>query len=605
MAVWCLSAVLMGVAVAAPAASRPLPSFQTTNTAEGVRALRRLASGDWQLDLAVTPGKLYVLESTTNQIHWRTVLKFASPSPQMQWTDPAPDEGPASFYRVVPRGFHSIRRGPEGVMDLLLGVQPGPEHVLETSTNLSDWTPWTRFISRGPVLRFQHAPPPGTDRLFFRARPTEGHRLELQADGAYLLLPTQTWGTAYRVETSTNLHDWSLYHHFIGTNSVWRLAGPSAPAQLAYRVRAAAVNEVYDAFIILGQSNAVGVGELADREPSDPSVWMFGNDYQFKMAYEPVDDATGQVDAVSRDPLIVSNQVWGHSWSLRAAKGITAARGNQIVLIPCAKGSTSIDHWFPQADRFDRATLFGSANYRRSIAAAGGLKGIWYYGHESSSEPPRGATYIEDWSRLIREWRRDCGPVPVIYAQLAGTTDPGYIGSLHAAAEKQRRMETGFGDTNALPAHHMVVAFDLPLLDPIHLNRVAVNTLADRLALATRQHIYGEPINGTGPRLVSLRHPQGDKSRIEVRFNRPINRAFNNYDHQFRVFSGGGELILRRVERAPDESVVWLTLATPASNPVTVSYGQTVRAAPGIGLANVVKDADGLPAPRFGPLPVE
>lgn len=591
-------------------ASPPPRVFALTNTEQPLRCLRRLPSGEWQLELTPRPGNLYVIEASTNLLHWAAVGKLIGSVPKVEWVDPASARWPLRFYRVTPRGFYSIRPTGQGAIELVLGVPPGPEFVIETSSDLRTWVPWTHFMSRGPVLQFLHQPPAGADRLFYRARPTGSNWLALQPDATWLLQPTPSYGRCYLVEASSNLVDWQTVQQFIGTDSPVALAALPEGAGWTVRVRTAPLNEVFDVFIILGQSNAVGLGELADREPSDESVWMLGNDYQFKVAYEPLDDSEWQVDLVSADRTIRTNAQYGHSWGLRAAKGITAACGNRVLLIPCAKGSTIIQNWLPGTNRFDRTTLFGSANYRRSLAAPGGLKGIWYYGHESNCHPLYRPTYIQDWTRLITELRQDFGPVPVIYVQLAANIDPEQAAAFQEVAEMQRQMETGSGYPHALPAHHMVVAFDLGLLDYVHLDRASVNTLADRIALATRQHIYGEPINGTGPRLVSIRHPDGDRSAIQVLFDRPINQAFNNYDNQFRVFEVRGsnllvELPLRRVSRDPNPCAVRLTLCVPASAPLQVSYGQ--RVAPGLHmpLPNVVKDADGLPAPRFGPLPVQ
>lgn len=583
----------------------PQPFFQSLHSPDALQGLRRLTNGDWQIDLAPQAGRFYLIESSSNGVHWATLTNFVADQRPFQWIDSASHDWPMRLYRVVPRGGQWIQRRSQGAFEMLFGLEPGPEYVIEASSDLRSWVPIERFISLGPVMRFTHRPSGAAERLFYRARPTGRHRIELQADGQYVLWPTQTWGTAYLIERSANLRDWSLAQSFIGLNTLEHVrTRVDSPLPVAYRITAAPVNDVYDAFIILGQSNAVGVGDLANREPSDPSVWMFGNDYQFKIAYEPIDDSENQVDGVSADPSIRTNSIYGHSWGLRAAKGVTGARTNQIILIPCARGSTVITNWFPATDRFDRSTLFGSANYRRSIAASGGLKGIWYYGHETSSDLPHRLAYIQDWQRLVSELRRDCGPVPIIYAQLALTTASYLTEQLHEVAEMQRLMETDNGDTNALPNHHMVVTFDLPMQDYIHLSRAAVDVLADRFALATRQHVYGEAINGTGPRLVSLTHPEGDKSKIKVQFNRPINQAFNNYDHQFRVCDGNTELPLRRASRDADATSVLLTLQEPATGLVTVSYGGRTVPATNMPLANVVKDADGLPAPMFRRLPV-
>lgn len=597
---------MWAVSLTAGAAPRPEPSVVLPKSGDALKALRRLTNGDWQLDLTMVPGRDYVIEASTNARHWTLLTNLVGREPRLRWTDLDSRSVPMRLYRVAPRGFHWLRRRADGEVEFLLGVESGPEYLIETSSNLREWEPWERFISRGPALRLQHRPPAGSDRLFYRARQTRGNWLELQADGRYVIHPAQAWGVAYRVERSSNLNDWSLALHFIGTNSLEVLnLPPSAAGQELYRVSAAPLNDVYDAFIILGQSNAVGLGELADREDSDPSVWMFGNDYQFKIAYEPVDDSAGQVDLVSLDPSIATNSAHGHSFALRAAKGLTAVRANRTLLIPSARGSTAIQDWLPGTNRYDRSTLFGSANYRRSIAAPGGLKAIWYYGHESNSHPPHDpAVYIRDWRRLISELRQDFGPLPVIYVQLALSTTDYMADALHAAAEKQRLMETGSGDANALASHFMVVAFDLPMGDGIHLNRAALNTLADRVALATREHIYGENINGTGPRLTALFHPGGDKSRIRVQFNRKINEAFNNYDNQFRVYDAGQEVSLRRVAREPDATSVLLTLTRPAHGLAEVSYGGRTVVNTNVSLSNVIKDADGLPAPMFRRRPV-
>jgi hypothetical protein len=54
-------------------------------------------------------------------------------------------------------------------------------------------------------------------------------------------------------------------------------------------------------FVLAGQSNMSGRGELPPSQASHPSVVMFGNDYRWRPAIEPVDDATRQVDVISLD----------------------------------------------------------------------------------------------------------------------------------------------------------------------------------------------------------------------------------------------------------------------------------------------------------------
>lgn len=266
-------------------------------------------------------------------------------------------------------------------------------------------------------------------------------------------------------------------------------------------------------------------------------------------------------------------------------------------------------HWAPASNRFDRATLYGSANYRRRLAAPEGLRAIWYYGHESNTGLPYNETYAADWTSLMKELRSDYGQVPIIYAQLAGIMEsagghPGEAELFLRVAEQQRQLENLSFRHGLLPRHAMVVTFDLPLVDYIHLNRVAVNALGDRFALATRQYVYGERVNGTGPRLAGLRHLRKDRSKIAVVFDRGINAAFNDYDRQFRVYDDGVEVPVLRAERYRVSRVALLTLEKPTKGTVTVSYGGRPITQPGIGWPNVIKDWDGLPAPQFWRQPV-
>ncbi len=342
-----------------------------------------------------------------------------------------------------------------------------------------------------------------------------------------------------------------------------------------------------DAFLIAGQSNGV----LFDygNPVTVSNVWKLDGNHGFVPLTRPADDP----------PFLFS-----YSFSVGAAEALAAARAHPMLIIPCAFGSTKIHQWMPGTNRFDRSSYFGYANFRRWVAAPHGLKALWYYGHESNMTDGHWLDhYSEDWAALIQAFRNECGPIPVIYAQVAKHADPLFQNRLHAGAEQQRLAESG--QPHGLPHHHLVVTFDLPLIDPIHLSSTAQRLLGHRFALATRQHVYGEPVNGTGPRLLRLHHPDHDRSLIAIRFSRPINPAVNAYDHQFRVFVDGTETPPLSVHRAPDPSTVLITLPAPATGPVTVSYGDVPAAAPGLSLPHVVQDEDGLPTPQFGPLPVE
>ena len=150
----------------------------------------------------------------------------------------------------------------------------------------------------------------------------------------------------------------------------------------------------------------------------------------------------------------------------------------------------------------------------------------------------------------------------------------------------------------------MVVAFDLPLGDGLHLSGEAKRILGLRFALAMRQHVYGEAVDGTGPRLVSVSLSVQEQPVIRVIFTQIINLPVNAYDDQFRVTDADGPLPVIAFSRTADARSIDLKLQRPAVAPVRVSYGEPASTANLLYLTNVVRNLEGLPAPAFGPIEV-
>ncbi len=380
-------------------------------------------------------------------------------------------------------------------------------------------------------------------------------------------------------------------------------------------------------FVIAGQSNASGHGaSLESSESPDPRVTMFGNDYQWTVAREPVDSAAGQVDDVSNDAAYINDKV-GHSFALRAAKGLVGSGVKQVKLIPCAKGGSSIADWRMRPDPLDRSTLFGSMNTRVRQGAPEGLTALWW--HQGESEADGGLdSYTSNQAQLVREFRGSLSPsLPIVYAQLAkiGDNKPS---SIHAPImEAQRQLETGSGYDCELARYHMVTTFDLPLVDAYHLAAEGQKELGRRFELATRQHVYGEKIDGTGPRLTGLYHPDGRNDQVRVVFNQPITPSDTDYDGQFRAFltnriakwgdqpwlktvpavdPDGVEAmtVLSAVRDPKDDCAVLVTLDKKATGLVLLSYGGVPPASPSQRLDGVIKGANDLPAPALGPIEV-
>jgi hypothetical protein len=357
---------------------------------------------------------------------------------------------------------------------------------------------------------------------------------------------------------------------------------PQAEPDTNYRIlgKPPVDREAYTAVLIAGQSNAL-LNDDIYYPRRVAGVLTLRNSFEFLK------------------PSVFYGQSKGtfvYSFSVGAASELSDLTTNRYLLIETAIGATTLKQWLPGTNRFDRHTLYGDSNYRRVIGAPRGIKAIWYYGHESSASGSGLQTYIQDWKQLIGEFRKDNGPVPVIFAQLAKNTNAIGQAAQFQGAEKQRQTEAG--QLLGVADTHMVVTFDLPLGDLAHLSGEAQRLLGHRFALATLEHVYHEPINGTGPRLLRLGHPRGNRRIIQIQFDRAIHEPTNNYDHQFTISSKGILLPIKTITRTSD-AVVSIALAFEPPDDVTVSYGSPPPASTDLYLTNVIRDLDGLPAPAF------
>jgi hypothetical protein len=167
---------------------------------------------------------------------------------------------------------------------------------------------------------------------------------------------------------------------------------------LAWTVPAAA----HDIYLLIGQSNMSGRGAIADLDPAERSpdrrIRLYGNDGRWRIATEPLDDAAGQIDAVSVDRLA------GVGPGLFFARALARPVG----LVPCAKGGSAIAEWAPDS-RPD--SLYGSCLARaRAAARHGRIAGIlWYQGESDARTAEQARTWPRAFATLLDGWRCDLG----------------------------------------------------------------------------------------------------------------------------------------------------------------------------------------------------
>ena len=387
--------------------------------------------------------------------------------------------------------------------------------------------------------------------------------------------------------------------------------------------------------LIAGQSNASSRGELDNVEPGIPEVRMFGNDYVWKQASEPTDSNLNQVDKVSKDTDPNFTFGAGHSFGVRLGKNLVAATENKkkVFLIPSAKGGSCLTtcedgSWSVPSNRLNRNTLFGSANYRAQVSAGtvpnpvtnstdaegGPVTGIiWYQGE---SEQGNVSGFIRDTNAVMDAFQSELNDPPIIYAQIArrliapNESDSFKNVNYQNIREKQRLMETQYGNPgDRRNAFYMVVTHDLPMIEHNHLSAEGQKILGDRIALAYQEHVLGQGVDGTGPRLESGGVTLSGNV-IKVNLDRPVNDS-SDYEGYFNVSAGGSSYSgvggnITSIARDPSDTSAILVTVKSTSSPLFLRYMPPAfkpTSYPTPQLQNVVKSTDtGLPLPAFGPL---
>ena len=232
-------------------------------------------------------------------------------------------------------------------------------------------------------------------------------------------------------------------------------------------------------FILAGQSNMVGWAPLPEVQEIEERIYLFGNDYRWRLASEPVDSAYNQVDQVSLDRIAH----FGPSMAFALA---SLDRDPQIVigLIPCAKNSSVIGQW--QRDLSDQ-TLYGSCLKRaRAASPMGQISGILFFqGETDALDPvlyPGPERNPSDWSRLftafVTDFRQDLNDpdLPVIFAKLGSNSAPEAFINWDVVTEQQSSIQ--------LPMTAMITTDDLPQLDGLHFTAESYRIVGQRFAKA-------------------------------------------------------------------------------------------------------------------------
>ncbi len=247
---------------------------------------------------------------------------------------------------------------------------------------------------------------------------------------------------------------------------------------------------VGDLWVLAGQSNMEGVGDLVDIETPHPQVHSFGSREEWAVAEEPLhwlgESPRPIHHAICGLPMPETpaprdgTRTKGSGLGLTFAKTLADATGVPVGLIPSAHGGTSMQQWEPSRKNMGGASLYG-ATLARVAACGGKIAGILWYQGESDSNPADAALYEPRMTGLIQSFQGDLGQpdLPFYLVQLGGfvnAADPGLVTSWNAVRESQRKL------ASSLPNVGMVSAVDCGLDDLIHIDTPGLKALGRRLA---------------------------------------------------------------------------------------------------------------------------
>lgn len=246
---------------------------------------------------------------------------------------------------------------------------------------------------------------------------------------------------------------------------------------------------VGDIWLLAGQSNMEGVGDLVDVEKPSPFVHSFQSREEWAIAEEPLhwlDESPRLVHHLLRERQQVPNRIPqrdpnrlnGAGLALTFAKERYIRTGIPVGLIPCAHGGTSMQQWDPRKRDEGDASLYG-ALLKRFEKIGGKIAGMLWYQGEGDATTEDAELYHQRMDALLHSLRSDLQhpSLPFYYVQIGryvydATANPGWS----AIREAQRTWHIAHPDTA------MVSAIDLELDDFIHIGTQGLKRLGRRLA---------------------------------------------------------------------------------------------------------------------------
>lgn len=378
--------------------------------------------------------------------------------------------------------------------------------------------------------------------------------------------------------------------------------------ELAVGTERVAVEEVYvgDVWLMAGQSNMQGIGNLADAPDPHPLARCLDCDGIWRQAKDPLHLLAASPDRChTASPLPYAAAL---KQCVKTGKGTGVgvwfarellARDPKVPqgLIACAHGGTSMAQWDPALKNQGGDSLYGSMMRLWGLTGQPVAGMLWYQGCSDCS-PEAAAVYTKRMQDLVAATRRDFGlpRLPWLIVQIAQVVDGGDGRWWEAIREQQRLLPTSI--------RHLAVvaAIDLNLDDGIHIGGAAFAELGRRLARQAARLVLGDRRVRPEPDVAGIRiiPRPGFKSEkvIEVRCRDAVGGLVSDgHGHGFVLLASDGR-------RLP---LVWRVDAVGSNLHLFADTGSLAQAwgvlyGPGVSPHCSIRDGRGAALPAFGPL---
>jgi sialate O-acetylesterase len=266
------------------------------------------------------------------------------------------------------------------------------------------------------------------------------------------------------------------------------------------------IGQIYvgDLWILAGQSNMEGVGDLIDVTPPDPNVMLLGMDGTWKMAEEPLHWLIDSPDPVhSGDPKTREERsAKQHKTRTKGAGlglpfGVTLHQMTNVPigLVACAHGGTSMEQWNPAKKGDGGNSLYGSM-LRQLKLAGGKFKGLlWYQGESDAlTKGEVWKVYSKVFDDFIAAVRADIGQadLPFYVVQIGRFINSMDSKGWNAVQEAQRTLPDRIANTA------VISVIDLELDDGIHIGVQGQKRAGQRLAKIAARELFGQ-VGATTP----------------------------------------------------------------------------------------------------------